>query len=102
MVGHTGVTPENSPWGLVRYQLLAAVCGTALQAKHDSSSLAVFVVHEFHTDQTIKVNLIRNHGEFERLIHTLSADTITVEPSHLYGPFQIFGMSCLLGKIVAS
>ena len=102
MVGPTGVLPEESPWSEVRYQLLTAICGTALQAKRDSSSLAVFVVHEFHTDLTLKENLMRNHHDFERLLQALSSDPILAESNRLYGPFQICGIDCLIGKVVAA
>ncbi|BCO11361.1 hypothetical protein GEOBRER4_n1903 [Citrifermentans bremense] len=102
MVGHPEIPTDKLRWGAVRYQLLAAMCGTALQAKIDSSSLALFVVHEFHTDLTNEVNVIRNHGDLERLVQTLSSDAITVEPNNLYGPFLIDGVACYIGKIVAA
>ncbi|MBJ6727174.1 DUF6946 family protein [Geomesophilobacter sediminis] len=101
MVGHTEA-PTEWNWGAVRYQLLAAICGTALQAKLDSSSIALFVVHEFQTNLTFEENLIRNHRDLEMLVQTLSSDAITVEPSCLYGPFQIDGVACFVGKIVAA
>ncbi|BCG46797.1 hypothetical protein GEOBRER4_n1611 [Citrifermentans bremense] len=100
MVGETGV-PTESRWGAVRYQLLAAICGTALQAKLDSSSLAAFVVHEFHTDLTFMENLSRNHRDFERFVQTLCSDGITVAPNRLYGHFSVGGVDCFVGKVIA-
>lgn len=101
MVGETGGPTKETAWGGVRYQLLAGLCGTVLQAKRDSSSLAVFVVHEFHTDLTLDENLMRNHNDFGRLLAVLLSETVTAECNRLYGPFPISGIGCLIGKVVA-
>ena len=101
LVGDTSNVPSESPWGDVRYQLLSAICGTIRQAELDSSSLAVFVVHEFHTELTRNENLVRNHTEFERLLSVLAFESFKVSPSNLYGPFRINGIDCFIGKAVA-
>lgn len=101
MIDRSGLLPQESPWGSLRYQLLAAICGTALQAKLDSSSLAVFVVHEFHTEATLEDNLRRNQLDFEAFLSVLSYGAISVESNRLYGPFEVTGVDCLVGKVVA-
>jgi len=101
MLRPAGVPSEATSWGAVRYQLLTAICGTILQAKRDSSSVAVFVVHEFHTCLTLKENLIRNHHEFQRFVQALKPEVVPVEPNYLYGPFQIEDIPCYVGKVIA-
>jgi len=54
------IPQADNRWNNVRYQLLKAICGTALQAKKDTSMVAVFLMHEFRTVLTtaekLKVN----------------------------------------------
>lgn len=101
MIDRSGSVPAESPWGSVRYQLLAAICGTVRQAQLDSSSLAVFVVHEFHTESTLKEKLKRNQLDLEEFLSVLSSGAMSVESGRLYGPFEITGVDCLVGKVVA-
>ena len=101
MVGQSGLLPLESLWGPVRYQLLTAICGTALQAQLDSSGLAIFVVHEFRTELTVKKNLRRNHLDFEKFLSVLSSAPISAELGRFYGPFEVMGVECLVGKTVA-
>jgi hypothetical protein len=101
MVGQSGFLPLESLWGPVRYQLLTAICGTALQAQLDSSGLAIFVVHEFRTELTAKKNLRRNQLDFEKFLSVLSSAPISAEPDRLYGPFEVSKVECLVGKTVA-
>jgi len=101
MIDRSGLLPPESPWGSLRYQLLAAICGTVLQAKLDFSSLALFVVHEFHTESTLEDNLRRNQLDLEAFLSVLSYGAISVESTRLYGPFEVTGVDCLVGKAVA-
>jgi hypothetical protein len=101
MIDRSGLLPGESAWGLVRYQLLAAICGTVRQAQLDCSSLAVFVVHEFHTESTLKENLRRNQLDLEEFLSVLSAGAMSLESGRLYGPFEITGVDCFVGKAVA-
>lgn len=101
IVGQPGFLPAASPWSSVRYQLLTAICGTALQAQVYSSSLAVLVVHEFRTALTLQEKLRRNHRDLEEFLSVLSSDAMSVVPGRLYGPFKVAGVDCLVGKAVA-
>jgi hypothetical protein len=97
MIGRT-----TSSWDAVRYQLLTAICGTILQAKDDSSNLAVFVVHEFHTDKTTAQNLQRNSEDNERFLTALAIPSHANTDGQLHGPVTIHGMECLVGKTARS
>lgn len=58
------VPAGDNRWDNVRYQLLTAICGTAIQAQRDGSALAVFVVHEFHTCKTATDKISANAKDF--------------------------------------
>lgn len=87
-------------WEGVRYQLLTAICGTVLQAKEDSSSLAVFVVHEFRTSKTTEENLQRNCEDYGRFLDAIGIKSGSNSGGHLFGPVMIHGIECLVGKAV--
>ena len=42
--------PDADPWRRLRYQLLTAVTGTAIEAVRRQAATAVVIVHEFRTD----------------------------------------------------
>jgi hypothetical protein len=90
----------DSRWDNIRYQLLTAICGTAIQAKHDGSTLAIFVVHEFHTCKTNVDNIRKNAKDFEAFMSVINASSSPVIAGVLYGPIIVGGVDCLIGKIV--
>lgn len=92
-------SPE--PWDSIRYQLLTAITGTALQAKSDGAAMAVFVVHEFHTSSTVKDKVEQNAKDFSRFVKVLGRNDGAIESGKLYGPFVVAGVRCLVGKVVA-
>lgn len=94
------VPAGDSRWDNIRYQLLTAICGTAIQAKHDGSTLAVFVVHEFHTCMTTVDKIQRNADDFDAFISVICASSSPVNSGVLYGPFTVGGVDCLIGKVV--
>lgn len=99
-VGEKEDDPTKSPWAKVRYQLLTAICGTAIQAQRDSSSLGVLVVHEFQTDSTKKDNLDRNMKDYQTFLRVILNDAnIVIKSGCLYGPISVSGVDCLVGKI---
>jgi len=89
-----------SQWADVRYQLLTGICGTVLQAKADQSGCGVFVVHEFHTGQTIAENLVRNHGDYKVFLGVLGIPADAVSPGSLFGPVRMGGIDFFVGKAV--
>lgn len=87
-------------WDKVRYQLLTAICGTALQAKKDQSTVAVLVIHEFHTQSTKAKKLKANDDAFQDFLSVLGYPLKSREAPHLYGPFIVDGVDCFVGKII--
>jgi len=85
----------------VRYQLLTAICGTAIQSRRDGSALAVFVVHEFQTHKTTTDNIRANAKEFNAFMAVITGSHEPVITGLLYGPVTIDGMDCLIGKVVS-
>jgi len=96
------VAGSASYWDPIRYQLLTAMCGTVLQAKKDSSSLAVFVVHEFRTEKTKPENLERNNEDYERFLTVIGIPSSSAMNGCLQGPVMIDGVECLVGKAVTT
>ena len=94
------VPREDSQWDNVRYQLLAAICGTAIQAQRDGSALAVFVVHEFHTRKTSIDKINANAEDLAVFMATITGSHRSIVPGMLYGPVTVDGMSCFIGKTV--
>lgn len=93
-------TIESSPWKKIRYQLLTALCGTILQAKSDNASLAVFVVHEFQTNETSVVKQSDNHRELERFLSVVCGNCASgLVAGKLNGPFSCDGIDVIIGKI---
>jgi hypothetical protein len=78
------------------YQLLPAIAGTLLEAAHQKSSKAVFVVHEFRTTKTTDANLDANADALNRFLRVfLSANGASVDENfalkngHIVGPIPI-------------
>ena len=94
------VSGATEPWDSIRYQLLTAITGTALQAKSDGAAMAVFVVHEFHTSSTVKDKVEQNAKDFDQFIKALGCKAGSIECGLLYGPFEVAGIRCLVGKTV--
>lgn len=90
----------DSRWDNVRYQLLTAICGTAIQARRDGSTLAVFVVHEFHTRKTTPDNILANTRDFNAFMPVITGSHEPVISGTLYGPVTVGGVDCLIGKAV--
>ncbi|OGT34152.1 MAG: hypothetical protein A2W28_06600 [Gammaproteobacteria bacterium RBG_16_51_14] len=101
--------PDHDPWSGIRYQLLAAIAGTVLQAEQAGSFFAVFAVHEFHTDAIDGDRALENTSAFEHLVRVLTGHhELKVEPGKLYGPIRIFAnqylhkdKELLVGKAVS-
>lgn len=96
--GSSSSLPE-SPWASIPYQLLTAICGTAIQARVDQSTIAVFAVHVFQTASTELSKLETNRSAFSRFVEILtSTPRAAVQNNRLYGPVTIAGVECLIGK----
>jgi hypothetical protein len=95
------VPARGSQWDNIRYQLLTAICGTAIQAQQDGSMLAVFVVHEFHTRKTSPDKILANAKDFDFFVNVITGSYKTVIEGTLYGPVIVGGVDCLIGKAVS-
>ncbi len=99
LVGTEIDDPTTSSWADIKYQLLTAICGTAIQAKADSSTLGVLVVYELQTNSTERDKLDKNMRAYELFLQTVFNDPeIVIESGRLYGPVTVDGVNCLIGK----
>jgi len=90
LVFGSGAVPDQPPWGTIRYQLLAGIAGTILQAIKDGSFFAIFVVHEFHTLDVNSQRVEKNAADFEHVVRTVKmVPNLAVETGKLYGPIRI-------------
>jgi hypothetical protein len=79
--------PDADPWRGLRYQLLTAVTGTAMEAARRQVSTAVVVVHEFRTERINAEKAQANARDFETFVGVLlRLPPSTVVPGRLYGP----------------
>ena len=90
------VPARGYQWDNIRYQLLTAICGTAIQAKRDGSALAVFVVHEFHTRKTTPDKILANKNDFDFFVNVITGSYQPVAQGTLYGPVIVGGVDCLI------
>ncbi|MFC1844056.1 DUF6946 family protein [Thermodesulfobacteriota bacterium] len=100
MVGENGFNPSVSSWADVRYQLLTAICGTAIQAKLDNSTLGILIVHEFQTDSTTPENLKRNANDFVAFLQNILGIQKKILSTKNLCPVTVSGVECLIGKVI--
>ena len=95
----------NSVWGVttpapkqcaLRYQLLYALVGTAIQTLRDQKKAkdgkGVLIVHVFETKPTNQKKLATNHQDLENFVRALPNVTIPasgIKPDCLYGPVTV-------------
>ena len=96
-----GITTPTREQYALRYQLLAALVGTAIQTLHDQKKAnekvgkGVLIVHVFETKSTTRDKLDRmdrNHQDLENFARALPAVTIPasgIKPDCLYGPVTV-------------
>lgn len=90
----------QSRWDGIRYQLLTALCGTAIQAERDGSDFAVFVVHEFHTSLTTVKKTDLNAKDYDAFLNAIDVPPRQRSTGMLYGPAKVAGVDCYLGKAI--
>lgn len=98
--------PEKAPWASVRYQLLTALAGTALQAQKDRSAFAVLVVHEFVGSATVDEKVLVNARDLAAFVSLLGLDAARMQSGELVGPLKLpesallpAGMPIYVGKV---
>jgi hypothetical protein len=82
--------PDADPWRALRYQLMTAVAGTAIEAASREADLAVVIVHEFLTEDINEANRSMNAEDFVAFVKVfcdLRVDDVT--HGRLYGPVTL-------------
>lgn len=99
--------PEAAPWRELRYQLITATAGAALQAVIDQSVATVLVVHEFHSNLTAPEKIAANQDDLDAFLGLLHLAPPTLTAGQLIGPIPLpvsallpGGMPLYLGKVV--
>jgi hypothetical protein len=81
--------PEEEPWSQIRYQLITAFAGTAIQACRDRSSTAVLVIQNFD-DSSLNASLKqKNNDDLQRMIFLLFPNGGMDIQNQLIGPITI-------------
>ena len=79
--------PDTNPWTSLRYQLLTAVAGTAIEAAQREADTAVLIVHEFLTHSANAAKVAENAQDLSDFVSVLlSENAVSVQPGRLYGP----------------
>ena len=108
MVFGPAARPDADPWRELRYQLLTAVAGTAVEATLRRAHTAVVIVHEFRTEDVDAQNVAVNAEDFQVFVGVL-LDLPASEVVHgrLYGPAVLAssshlarGVDLFIGKAV--
>lgn len=82
-----GAAASEKPWAALRYQLLTAIAGTAIEARERGCDFAVLCVHEFVTESAKPDLLKKNDQALGAFLRTLGADTY--RSGTLAGPFAV-------------
>jgi hypothetical protein len=87
MVFGSEARPDAEPWRGLRYQLLTAVAGTALEAARREADTAVVIIHEFCTADRDTAKVARNASDLQAFMTALVCTGVdNMAPGRLYGP----------------
>ncbi len=99
--------PEAAPWRDLRYQLITAAAGAALQAVTDQSVAAILAIHEFRSSTTSPDKLADNQVDLDAFLATLQPGAPARSVGALIGPIALSsssllpgGMPLYIGKVV--
>jgi hypothetical protein len=82
--------PDQEPWAALRYQLLTALTGTALQASRDGASRAALIIHEFQGPRTREALLQRNASDLEAFLRSLNGGkSVPLTQGCFAGPWAV-------------
>lgn len=82
--------PDAPPWCALRYQLLTAITGTAIEAARRQVATAVVVIHEFRTEDLNDENVHANSGDFQAFVGALlNLPASAVGSGRLHGPVNL-------------
>ncbi len=98
--------PVDMPWRSLRYQLVTAFAGTAIQAARDGSRSGVLVVQEFrgtHFDAALQE---QNDADLRAFLSSIASHAGPLQPGILVGPIVVRSnqhlskdINLLVGKI---
>jgi hypothetical protein len=92
--------PVDEEIGQLRYQLLHGVGGTLIEARNRKAGQALFVVHEFISDEVALDKVERNAADFERFVRTFPGlKPTSAEPGILLGSLKIPGGRFVPGDV---
>lgn len=108
MVFGAEAKPDREPWKALRYQLLTAIAGTALQARIDGATRAALVIHEFQGNETTSARLDRNAVDLQNFLTILNdGKLVSLGEGRFAGPWTIqtgshkdTPVEVLIGKVV--
>lgn len=82
-----GATATAKPWSDLRYQLLTALVGTAIEAAARKCDVAVLCIHEFITEAAHPDKVAKNREAVSAFLRALGAHP--PKPGMLVGPFIV-------------
>lgn len=89
---------ERLPLGDVRYQLLTGIAGALAFAREEKASVAVFVVHEFVTEQTEDEKHLQNLRDLNAFVERLTRGRMNaLRCTELVGPIAYPGSPLFRG-----
>lgn len=98
--------PLDAPWRDIRYQLITALAGTAIQAAADGASTAVLVVQQFCGPHLKKALQTQNDADLNAFVRVLLPGLDRLEAGRLVGPITVRAgrrlsrdVNLLVGKI---
>jgi hypothetical protein len=98
--------PEDLPWRNLRYQLITAFAGTAIQAARDGSGTAVLVVQEFRGNHLDIALQEQNDTDLRSFLNSIAPHIGPLQPGALVGPIIVKSsdhlstdINLLVGKI---
>ena len=92
--------PSETGVADLRYQLLTATAGVLCEAERRGASRAIFLIHEFVTDQTNDDRHAANAVDLDRFVHRLSRGSQSaLHEGTLAGPFMVHGQPLLAAPI---
>jgi hypothetical protein len=100
--------PAEKPWTDLRYQLLTAVAGLAVEAANASAYIGVLVIHELHTSEANEKRLAQNAADLSAFMAVSGLEHANEDSAQrLFGPIKVSGVGSqdrevqiLLGRAV--
>jgi hypothetical protein len=90
MVFGAEASADREPYASLRYQLLTATAGTALQARAAGARAAALIIHEFQGSRTSVPLLQRNGDDLGAFLKVLNGgEQVALTPGRFVGPWNM-------------